>query len=206
MAIQLILALVSSGTIHGYVVTLRQGMLNQVVGAAVTADGTNLGAMTDENGEFSFEIPPGKYMIWFNSVGMRQARRLVHIREGEVSELSTVLYDLTGSIAFIWPQSPTGLSGYVVARNGYPLSGIVIEVPEAGIIDTTSLGRFRLGPFSGEQSVRLSYDGILLDSTRIISPALGEALFILKPFMCPEISPGPDPVQSDLSDYITTPQ
>lgn len=57
----------------------------ELIGASVTVVGTNIGGLTNIDGEYSFLLPPGKYDIRVSYVGYQTLVRNVEVKAGQVN-------------------------------------------------------------------------------------------------------------------------
>ena len=66
-------------------------------GATVSAAGTGVGAVTDADGNYSFEIPAGDYKLVVSYVGYNQLARNITVFDGDAVDLD---FDMVGGVLF----------------------------------------------------------------------------------------------------------
>ena len=142
-----------SGRLSGRVVT--QGSLAAVAGVTIALEGTDLSAVTDEEGRFSIEfMPAGSYTALFRSLGFRpQARTDIIVRPGRITsldiELERLAVELDGLVVVAGyfpeeetqPNSITAFSGEEIRRapgSAGDVSRIMASLPSIAKVNDQS--------------------------------------------------------------------
>ena len=87
-------AFTQTGRITGTVV--EKGTQSGLIGANVSIVGTNIGAATDNQGQFLIgNVPPGTYQIVARYIGYETAEQSVQV---QVNRVATVDFELTTSV------------------------------------------------------------------------------------------------------------
>ncbi len=77
-----------NGTLRG---TVKGSDNVELIGANVTLEGTNIGAATDQNGQFSLSAPSGTYNLMVSYIGYSEWSRSISIGSGETINLDIEL-------------------------------------------------------------------------------------------------------------------
>jgi outer membrane receptor protein involved in Fe transport len=138
-----------TGKIAGAVTDAATGA--PIIGASVRVNGTNLGAMTDEDGEFFvINIPSGKYEISATTVGY----------ENVTKTNVQVLVDLTTPVSFQLNVAPIALAGTIVVEAKDPI--IQHDLTESKTIFTAD--KLRLLPNNQTVAAVIgNYPGVVVD-------------------------------------------
>ena len=108
------------GTIAGVVIDAQTD--GPLPGANVRIEGETVGAVTDSEGEFSFQVDSGSYSIQASFVGYESSTRSVNVRAGSTTR---VRFQLQPSAAEIGEVVVTGVSqGTQTQKLGYAVSQI----------------------------------------------------------------------------------
>ena len=177
--IVLISAILSESLIHGYVYQLFGDTQVPQPGATIFINNTIFGDMTDDNGEYSFEVEPGEYTVEFFMMGMLPIERDIEIINNDTLEVS---FKITpgnlhpGALIYIYAM---GGGAYILDDNGYPLSNLRVSLPSYGLSDTTDrFGNFYLEPFDAVTNLYIHlYDGSI-DSSYTLSPYYSQGRII----------------------------
>jgi iron complex outermembrane receptor protein len=114
-----------------------------LIGASVTVAGTSLGTITDQNGQFSLNVPSGSIRVIVSFIGYQTLEQQVDAKAGETATLELTLIEgtvLSEEIVVIGSRSNTGRS-----KLDTPVPIDVIQAKElraTGQVDITQILNF----------------------------------------------------------------
>jgi CarboxypepD_reg-like domain len=77
------------GTIAGKIIDKSNG--EALIGATIQVEGSDSGTATDIEGNFTFEVNPGSYVLVCSYVSYQNQKIQVEVKSGEVTNLSVVM-------------------------------------------------------------------------------------------------------------------